>query len=73
MNLRIFVLIFMAFLFSGCAVFTGHGDKIAKFDYEISRGICDTKDYAKMVAKNDDKIFAANSAGSIARNCKNYE
>ena len=73
MNLRIFVSIFTAFLFSGCAVFTGHGDKIAKFDYEISRGICDTKDYAKMVAKNDDKIFAANSAGSIARNCKNYE
>lgn len=71
--IRILILAILALLFSGCAVFSGHSGKIAKFDSEIVSMSCDIDDYEDEIDSGDDIILNANQGASIARSCREYE
>lgn len=70
---RVFLLLFITVLFSGCAAIMGHGDSLQTFDKTLKSHVCDYSFVKEKIEDGDDVILWASQGGSQARNCFDYE
>lgn len=59
-------------ILSGCSAITGHQEDIDIYTKDFTQTNCDVNLQKTKIEKNNDVILAANQAGSLIRQCKDF-
>ena len=59
-------------ILSGCSAITGYQEEIDTYTKDFTQTNCDVNLQKTKIEKNNDVILAANQAGSLTRQCKDF-